>query len=214
VTTADLAGRVAATRRRLDRAAGEAVSLGREYRRQQGVAAAATSNAELYELANAVLTSVADEEQARVVLALEQLVTRGLQVVFDDSLSFHVVTSVRSSRAEVDFVVRTTLPDADPIDTPVIDARGGGLAAVVGFMMRVVVVLLTPGARRLFVLDESFGNVSAEYEGRLAEFIRQLCERAGVQVILVTHSDAYSDFADRHYRLELDASARTVCRQA
>jgi ABC-type nitrate/sulfonate/bicarbonate transport system ATPase subunit len=112
----------------------------------------------------------------------------------------------------VDFVIRSEYVAGDEagvnadapviIDTPVLEARGGGMAVVVAFLLRLVILLLTPGARRILLLDEPFAFVSAEFESRVAEFLRELCDSAGVQVIMVTHSAAYGDVADRQYRLE------------
>jgi ABC-type molybdenum transport system ATPase subunit/photorepair protein PhrA len=92
------------------------------------------------------------------------------------------------------------------------DARGGGMAAVTGFMIRLVVLLLTPRARRILFLDETFRFVSSEYEGRLAEFLAEVAERAGVQLVLVTHSDAFNDAADAHYHIELGSDGMAVAR--
>ena len=63
------------------------------------------------------------------------------------------------------------------------------------------------------VLDETFAALSVEYEGRLAEFIRELVDRTETQVLLVTHSDAYSDYADNVYRFSLDSRGRTQVKE-
>jgi hypothetical protein len=49
----------------------------------------------------------------------------------------------------------------------------------------------------------------AEYETRLAEFLREVADKAGVQVILITHSDAFSDAADARYRFSLGPDGKT-----
>jgi ABC-type taurine transport system ATPase subunit len=149
-----------------------------------------------------LLNSIGEQRQESARRQVEELVTRALQVIFDKNLSFHMVQSVKANRTEVDFVIRSTY-GAEVVETPVMDARGGGMAAVVGFVLRLVVLLLTPGARRFLALDESFAHVSASYEPRVAEFLREVADKAGVQLLLVTHSDAYSDLADARYRLSL-----------
>jgi DNA repair exonuclease SbcCD ATPase subunit len=94
--------------------------------------------------------------------------------------------------------------DGEQLDTPVMDARGGGVAAVIGFLLRLVILLLTePPVRHVMFLDESFAQLSVEYEPALAEFIKELTERTNMQVVLVTHSTAFDDAADKSYRFEL-----------
>jgi predicted ATPase len=148
-----------------------------------------------------LLTTIGEQAQESAQRQIEELVTRGLQVIFDETLSFHVIQSVKANASSVEFVIRTTLPDGQQVDTGVMEARGGGMVVVVSFMLRLVVLLLTPGIRRLLVLDEAFSHVSREYETRLAEFLREACDKTGLQIIMNTHSDAYSDLADQRYRL-------------
>ncbi len=135
-------------------------------------------------------------------------VARGV-AAFHDDLTFHLVPVVRGNRPEVDFVVRSHL-DGQTVDTPVMDARGGGLAAIIGFLLRLVVLLLSHGKDSVLFLDETFAHLSADFEQRLAEFLRDLVDQTGVQVIMVTHSDAFSDLADRRYRFTLTSGVTTV----
>jgi DNA repair exonuclease SbcCD ATPase subunit len=171
--------------------------------------AALKAGIELHTQAAGLLNTIGDERQNAVQQQIEGIVTQGLQLVFGDELSFHLVSSVRSNAAQIDFIVRTTFPDGSTLDTPVMDARGGGVAAVVGFLLRFTLVMLTPGARKFLVLDEFAAQVSAEYEPRLAEFLRSIVDKTDAQILMITHSDAFGDVADRVYRFKLDAQGRT-----
>ena len=73
---------------------------------------------------------------------------------------------------------------------------------MVGLLLRLILALLT-NKRALLLLDESFSHVSQEYEPALAEFLAELVVRTNVQVLLVTHSTAFEEFADVAYRLKL-----------
>jgi ABC-type nitrate/sulfonate/bicarbonate transport system ATPase subunit len=74
------------------------------------------------------------------------------------------------------------------------------VAAVAGFLLQAVLVLLLPNTTPLLFLDESFSQVSEEYRPALSQFIRELTERTELQVVLVTHSDEFVTDADRVYR--------------
>lgn len=202
MTTLDLADRVRAVTTRLEREAGKATEVARRGKEAQARVASLRAQAEVEQQVALLLTSLGEERQESARRQVEELVTRALQVIFADNLSFHMIQSVRANRAEVDFVIRSDYGEG-AVETPVMDARGGGMAAVVGFVLRLVVLLLTPGSRRFLALDESFAHVSASYEPRVAEFLREVADKAGVQILLITHSDAYSDLADARYRLSL-----------
>jgi len=204
---------VRARRRDLDREAGLARALALQGKQYQGDVQALQTEVDQYDRVAGVLNKMGEERQESVQREIEVLVTRGLQTIFGADLSFHVVSEIKAKVSATDFVVRTTFADGTTLDTPVMDSRGGGLAAVVGFLLRLVVMLLSPGARRFMVLDETFAALSVEYEGRLAEFIRELVDRTETQVLLVTHSDAYSDYADNVYRFSLDSRGRTQVKE-
>lgn len=171
-----------------------------------------TAQKETFERAAAVLASIGEERQQQAQAQVEGLVTRGLQAVFGEELSFHIEQTMSGARPEVNFLVRSTLADGKVIETDVLSSRGGGLASVVGAMLRVVIMILE-GNKSPIAFDETFGMLSAEYEGRLAEFLKLLAEEADIQIILVTHSDAYNDFADRRYRFELNKAGTTVVKE-
>lgn len=151
-----------------------------------------------------VLNSLGEERQLKAQDTIEQLVTRGLQQIFDESLSFHIVQAVKSKAASVEFVVRTTLADG-VVDTPVMDARGGGLAATIGFLLRVVILLLKRQVEgNILILDETFAMVSDEYLDGVGEFLRELVDKTGIQVLMVTHQPAFSEYADAVYRFSTE----------
>jgi len=147
-----------------------------------------------------LLNSLGEERQLAAQSSIEELVTRGLRMIFDDTLSFHIVQAVKGKTAVVEFVVRTTLGN-DVIETPVMDARGGGLAAVIGFLLRFVVMLMgrDPRDSTIMVLDEIFAHVSAEYLEPTGQFLREVVDRTGVQIIMVTHQPEFAQYADRVY---------------
>lgn len=205
-----LTARLRNARRHLDTLAGEVRHIADTAKRLEAEIGELHRAEALYERAAAVLSSICDERQAETQARIEALVTLGLQTIFGEDLSFHLVATTRAKTPVVDLVVRSPLADTT-VDTPVMDARGGGLAAVVGFLLRLVILLLSRHRQdTVLILDETFAHLSAEYEPRMAEFLRELVDRTGVQVILVTHSDAYTDAADKVYRFALRSGETVV----
>jgi vacuolar-type H+-ATPase subunit F/Vma7 len=232
----NIADRVRLARQRADQEAGRAQAVAQAGQRAEAAVAHLKEEIERYERVARLFTTIGEEAQTSAQHQIEEWVTRGLQVIFGEELSFHLVQSVRNNQAQVEFMLRSVYPVSCPackgtggspdhtpctdcrgngtteeqVDTPVLEARGGGMVVVVSFLLQLVFLLKTPGLRRLMVMDESFAHVSAGYEPRVAEFLREVCDRTGVQVILVTHSDAYTDAADKLYRLELGPDGATV----
>lgn len=191
-----------------DRRATEAKLLAQRGRDLKLEIADLEATLESIEEAIGILSAYADSRQADVQKKVESLITHGLRQIFDPDMSFHIKQATKGKLASADFVVRSKI-DGGFVDTPIMDARGGGVASVAGFLLRLILLLLKKDHRPVLFLDETFAQLSAEYEPRLAEFVRELVDKTPVQVILVTHSTAYDDVADASYRFSLDQNGRT-----
>jgi ABC-type uncharacterized transport system YnjBCD ATPase subunit len=202
MTTLDT--RLARTRRTLDTQRGEAFALATQGKALIAEIAELTQLVELHEKAAHVLTAIGEQRQTQAQHTIEALVTQGLQTIFGDGLTFHLAPGVRAKTPVVDFVVRSTLDDGSIVETDVMSARGGGLAATVGFLLRLVILLLSRQRQETTLfLDETFAHVSAEYLPRLIEFLKDLVAKTGVQIVMVTHDDSFADAADTVYRFTL-----------
>ncbi|WNN94979.1 exonuclease [Microbacterium phage Magritte] len=162
-----------------------------------------------------LLNSMGEDRQFETQSKIEELVTRGLRTIFDDTLSFHIVQTVKGRNVVVDFILRTTL-ERTVIDTPVLDARGGGVAATIGFLLRLVVMLLSKGTRseNILVLDETFAHVSAEYLPAVGEFLQEVKDKTGIQILMVTHQPELAEFADRVYRFSTEDGKTVISENA
>ena len=153
--------------------------------------------------AASVLSALAESRQTDIYQTIEDIVTQGLRTIFSEDLSFHINAGTRGKVNTADFIIRSTLGSGNVVETSVMDARGGGLASVVGFLLRVVILLLSKTPGTIIFLDETFGMVSAGYESRLAEFLRELVDKTKIQIVLVTHSSGFSEVADKKYLFTL-----------
>jgi predicted ATPase len=186
---------------RLDRAIGEAQAVAAAGKALAAEVEALQAQVHTLDKVATLLASVAENRQSAVQQQIEMLVTEGLQAIFGEGLSFAMVPTMRNKTPVIDLVIRSRIGD-ELVETEVMDARGGGLAATVGALLRVVVMLLSPDGGDTLCLDEPFAHVSAEYQPPLAAFLRELVDRAGKQIIHVTHSDVFAEGADRRYRFD------------
>lgn len=210
----ELSSRVRSRRRELDALSGEARSVAARSAELHEEIIRLSSDISIHERATTLLNSIGEEKQFAAQEAIEQLVTRGLQTIFDDSLSFHILQDVKARRAEVSFIARSTLEGGKVVDTDVMDSRGGGLAATVGFLLRLVVMLLRTSTAEdnVLVLDETFSMVSDEYLPGLGEFLRTVVDKTGVQILMVTHQEQFEEFADVVYKLHAE-NGKTIVKE-
>lgn len=199
-----LGNSIVRTRRQIDQRVGEAKSVVAEGKRLQQEISQLDSRIETLNDVISVLQSIADQRQTQLQQTIENLVTEGLKAVFNENLEFKVTPTTKGKLASVDFTIRSKLGE-EWIETPIAEARGGGVASVAGFLLRVVVLLLKPNTRKTLFLDETFGMVSASAERALVDFVRELVDRMNVQIVLVTHNfqDSWMEVADNVYQTKL-----------
>ena len=137
-------------------------------------------------------------KQVRVI---EDIVTEGLQSIFHDlDLRFESDVSQKYGKIAIDFFVRQG-DKSDPLSHrgKPLEAFGGGPSSVASLVLRVLTVLRLK-LHPLLVLDEALGAVSDEYTTQTGQFLRGLASKMGIDVLLVTHKQAFLEHAKQAYR--------------
>lgn len=151
-----------------------------------------------------VVQSAVEVRRQEIRDRVENLVTRGLRAVFgDEDMTFAFNLTLRGGLTGLIPVLKTKFGDKE-LETSITEGHGGGVADVIAFLLRVVVMSLTrPVLSPVMVLDESFSHVSTDCIRRCASLVRELNEVTGIQFILVTHREELLDAADVIYRTEV-----------
>jgi DNA repair exonuclease SbcCD ATPase subunit len=208
----DLAALVRAAREQADRDSGRAQQVAVAGQAAEAEVARLTEQVALHARVAALFSTVGEQAQNSAREQFEALATHALRVIFGDGLSFRLVAGETGGQATLEATIRTERAGV-VTETSVVDAQGGGVAAVTGFVMRLVMVMLTPTARKVLFLDETFAFLSESYTAALAEFLYQVTRRAGVQIVLVTHDPVYAQYADVKVRFVPGADGMTVVRE-
>jgi len=133
------------------------------------------------------------------VRSIEGVITEGLRTIFtDQSLSFEAEISQRYNKLAIDFYFRQDDQRVEIKGHP-LEAFGGGPASIASLILRVL-ALRRLKKWPLLALDETLGAVSDEYIDRTGLFLRQLAEKTGIEILLVTHKPAFLDHAVVGYR--------------
>ncbi len=202
--------RIKDAQRSVDRRAGEARLIAKQGQEVSAEVIRLTALEESCREAIAILQSFGELRQADLQSKIEGLVTHGLRAIFDTDLTFAITQKKVGSQMAMDFTIKSFV-NGELVETSIMDARGGGVAATAGFLLRLLVLLLKKDTARPFlVLDETFAMVSSQYSDNLAMFLRELVDKTDVQILLVTHADVYEDYADKTYRFSLQDGVTRV----
>lgn len=154
-----------------------------------------------------VLRRLTELQRRSVVERLEHLVSRGLQIVFENESYIFKIAS-RSLRNEVSF---SFLLSREGVETDIFDATGGGVIDIVSILLRIFVLFyFRSDVRRLLVLDEPFKHLSAEYQDGVAKLLEHLSEQTGIQMIIVSHRDGITPKGAREFTLSKHGNSSSI----
>lgn len=157
--------------------------------------------AELLEKVVAVVQKLTEISRKETLEKVAAIVTTALQEVKDPNLSFRINYKTERSQAVAEFVVYNSKLKAemDPIES-----CGGTLVDIIEFALKISLLLKwQPQLSRVLILDEALKHVSAVDKPAMAQFVRKVTEKLGIQLILVSHSselisDAHKVFSVSH----------------
>jgi len=156
---------------------------------------------EVADLAGGVLRTLIDDEVTLSVKAVEDLLTDGLRAVFEDQdLSVRADVDVQRGKVSVDLVTVQRQADGTVTEGLSRDAFGGAVTTVQSVLLRTIVIVRR-GMRPVMFLDESLPAFDANYVGNMGAFLRSLCAKLGMDILLVSHNPAMVEAADRAYRI-------------
>ena len=154
------------------------------------------SNEILYSKAIELLSLVQKISRDKIKDAFENIVSHALNYIFEsDKYSFHLVFGRRGNLQELNFAVQT--PDKnEPLDPMTTDA--GGTLNVISFALRIVLMeVASPKINGFIISDESFANLSEDYVERASQFLKEINQKMGRQIIAISHQPKMLESADQ-----------------
>ena len=150
-----------------------------------------------------------DQEVVDNAATAQDLITEGLQAVFDDlDLSVRSEVDVQRGKVSVSLVTVEKTDSGVVTEGLATDSYGGSVATVESVLLRIV-VLTRRGLRPLLLLDESLGAVAEQYVPRVGQFLRQLSSRLGLDILAVSHNPVLVESCDKAYRIKKQNGAAT-----
>lgn len=197
-----LAGRVAALRSGLDQSVGRRDSLRSRFDRAVAEVKRLEVEEELTEHAAGLVRTLIDNEITSGVKSVEELLTEGLHAVFtDQDLSVRADVDVQRGKVSVDFTTVQKQADGTVTEGLSRESFGGAVTTVQSILLRLFVTLRRE-LRPILLLDETLPAFDGNYIHNMGGFLHTLCERLGVDILLVCHHQpAMEEVANHAYRI-------------
>jgi DNA repair exonuclease SbcCD ATPase subunit len=151
-------------------------------------------DADLHQKSSEVFKTWLEDLLKSNVDSISELATSGLQfVIHDQELAFRIHQEPKYNRLSMSFIIEEDGVEGDPMNS-----FGGGAVVIASFILRLA-VMARMNMGNLLLLDESMFALANKYIPAAAEFMRQLAERTGINILIVTHNDEFMDNAHVAY---------------
>lgn len=145
--------------------------------------------------AKEIVIETARKTQLNIGRRISELANLALAAVFEKPYKVEIEFIERRGQTEADiFFVR------DDVRIDPMTASGGGALDIASFALRLAVWSIGK-SRPLFILDEPFRNLSLDLQEKAGLMLKELSEKMGIQVIMVSHNPEIISGADKVIRL-------------
>ena len=152
-----------------------------------------------HEEAREIIRKIGMETQNSLSFHINDIVSLALDSVFDNPYQFAVDFVNRRNKTECDlYFVR----DGNRIDP--LTASGVGAVDVASFALRIASwSMARPRTDNVIILDEPFRFLSENYQERASNMLREVSQKLGIQLIIVTHETVLTTSADRIFEVSI-----------
>ena len=158
------------------------------------------------EEARVIFQKSAQITQQQISFHIENIVSHALAAVFDNPYEFKVDFVTRRNVTECDLL----FIDENGAEMKPLDSCGYGAADIASLALRVAYWKLSDGIRNTLLLDEPTRNLSLDKQPLASRMIKQLSKELQLQFIIVTHSEALTESADKVFKVTKVNNKSTV----
>lgn len=137
---------------------------------------------------------------------IEELVTLALNIVYGDEYSFKVDNQVKRNKTETNLII---MKNGEPFSPK--EEVGGGINDVCSVALRLVFYSLSQDKTdRVFILDEPIKFLSKDKHCLFSDFLNQISDMLGVQIIIVSHSNEIINNSESGFRIKQENGISNV----
>ncbi len=148
------------------------------------------------EKARIVVQNVANEVQKDLEYRITNIVSVALASVFENPYEFKVSFVTRRNQTECDMLFVRDGNECDPMES-----SGGGAIDIASLALRMAVWSIKK-TRAIQILDEPCKFLSRDMQSKASEMIKELSDKLGIQMIIVSHISEMIEAADKVFSIE------------
>ncbi len=140
-----------------------------------------------------VVQEVARLTQEELEFKICQIVTSAIQAIFKEPHELEISFEMKRNKTEAEIYVI----DENGNELNLMNDDGGGLLDIVTFSLRLACWRIKSNKTRpLFIFDEPWKNLSKKYRPGAMQFMKDISDKLGIQIVMITHIEEFIDGAD------------------
>lgn len=145
-----------------------------------------------------LVKDVASKTQNQLAFHLSDMVSAGLNTVFDEPYDFYVNFESKERGMECDLLFKKGKKLIDPLKF-----SGLGAVDIAAFALRCASWSMARRFRPVLLLDEPMKHLSLNHHEKAGKLIKMLSKELNLQIIMNTHSEKIASFADRIFKTKM-----------
>lgn len=133
--------------------------------------------------------------QDHLATKLSGIVTKSLSTVFEEPMEFVAQFVERRGVSECDLFLRIGGHEYD-----ILKGQGGGIADVCSMTLQMAFIMLAQ-VDRVLIIDEPARHMDIAAQERFISVLQELCKELNFTIIMVTHSQPFTEGADKVFKI-------------
>jgi len=158
--------------------------------------------------ARAFLQQVAEQTQSTLEYRISHLVSLAQASVYPDPYGFELTFAQRRNKTEADIWFTKDGVQMEPLV-----CSGGGPLDVASFALSCAFWGLDKRSRPVKLMDEPFKYVSQNYQAACSEMVKEVSNKLGIQIIMVSHLPEMISGADRIFKIDYEKGKSYITRE-
>ena len=153
------------------------------------------------------LEDLANSRRGHMKGKIEAVITEAVHLIYGQEYRVELAYSVKNNRSCLEIELVRDVPDGEVRRD--MDGFGGGMADTISVPLRLMVLIGSKQTDKVCVLDECWKHIDTARVELVGKFLRLQADRLGMQMLFCSHHDIMTDFADKTYKVDIDAAGKS-----
>lgn len=149
----------------------------------------------------------ANQQRSIIKDKVESVITDALKEIYGQQYSINFDYSMKRNKTSVDIYLTKHTELGDIVRKQ--GGFGGGVSDVISLPLKLLVLLALQNNDKILIADEP-GKHMDERVDKFGYFLKDVCDKLGIQLIVLTHHNCLSEFSDSVYQVKMTDKITTV----